>query len=275
MHEDHQLALNVRSEEESMQTKRTWLAAATCAALALGLSVVPGPAGAQDEATVVVVHGIPSVGAVDVCADGSLELLSDVSFGGVAPVEVPAGTYDITVNAADAGTCTGAVLISAPDTAVPAGANVSAVANLTGGTPNLAIYANDLSSVAAGSGRVGVYHAANAPTVDILVDGGPGIDDLAQGDVANADLPAGTYTFTVTSADGSVTAATLPDVPVAAGELLQVFAVGAFPDEGGENPFQVVTNTIALQQETPSTTAPSATTPPATVPPAVSPHLTG
>jgi hypothetical protein len=241
----------------------------------VALSVAPGPVGAQAEATVVVVHGIPSVGPVDVCANGSIELLSDVPFGGVAPVEVEAGTYDITVNAADAGTCTGAVLISAPDTAVPAGANVSVAANLTGGTPNLAVYANDVSSVASGSGRVAVYHAANAPTVDVLVNGGPGIDDLAQGQVADADLPAGSYTFTVTSADGSVTVATLPDVPIVAGELLQVFAVGAFPDESGENPFQVVTNTIALEQQGPSTTAPGSPTPPTASPGVASPHFTG
>jgi hypothetical protein len=258
-----------------MRYMRKGLAVAACVAVASALAVVPTPAGAQDEATVVVVHGIPSVGAVDVCANGSIELLSDISFGGVASVEVPAGTYDLTVNATDPGACAGTVLIGAPDTAVPAGAELSAVANLTGGSPNLAVYPNDVSSIAAGSGRVAVYHAANAPTVDILVDGGLGIDDLAQGDVADADLPAATYTFAVTSADGSVTVATLTDVPVAAGELLQVFAVGAFPDEGGENPFQVVTNTIALQQGASPTAPPSTTTPRVASPQTAAPHFTG
>lgn len=261
-------------------SSKTWTRLGLAVVAAIGLALVPSPApvGAQDQATVVVVHGIPSVGAVDVCANGTIELLSDVPFGGVAPITVDAGTYDLTVNAAAAGDCTGAVLISAPDTAVPAGANVSAVANLVGGTPNLGVYPNDVSEIAAGSGRVAVYHAANAPTVDVLVDGDPGIDDLAPGDVADADLPAGTYTFTVTSADGSVTVATLDDVAVAAGELLQVFAVGAFPDESEENPFQVITNTIELQV-TPTTTAPSSssTTPPAAAAAATasSPNYTG
>jgi hypothetical protein len=244
-------------------SSKTWTRLGLAVVAALGVALVPSPApvGAQDQATVVVVHGIPSVGAVDVCANGTIELLSDVPFGAVATITVDAGTYDLTVNAAAAGDCTGAVLISAPDTVVPAGANVSAVANLTGGTPNLAVYPNDVSDIAAGEGRVGVYHGANAPTVDILVDGGPGIDDLAQGEVANADLPAGTYTFTVTSADGSVTVATLPDVAVGAGELLQVFAVGAFPDENEQNPFQVITNTIELQVTPTTTPAPSSSTP--------------
>ena len=246
---------------------------AACAAL--GLALMPTPVEAGGQATVVVVHGIPSVGPVDVCANGSIELLSNVSFGGVATITVDAGTYDLTVNAADPGTCTGAVLISAPDTAVPAGANVSAVANLVGGSPNLAIYANDVSEIAAGSGRVAVYHAADAPTVDVLVNGGPGIDDLAPGQVANADLPAGSYTFTVTSADGSVTVATLADVPISAGQLVQVFAVGAFPDESEANPFQVVTNSVDLQVTTPSTTAPTTSTPAPVAAAATSPRFTG
>jgi hypothetical protein len=261
--------------EEHTMVRRSWKQIALVAAAALGLVLVPAPVTAQEQATIVVVHGIPSVGAVDVCANGSIELLSDVSYGGVAPISVDAGTYDITVNAAAAGDCTGAVLIDAPDTAVPAGANVSAVANLTGGSPNLAIYPNDVSSIAAGEGRVAVYHAANAPTVDILVNGGPGIDDLAQGQVAEADLPAGSYTFTVTSADGSVTVATLSDVPVAAGQLLQVFAVGAFPDESGENPFGVITNTIALETVTPTEPTTSSTAPAATGGTGTSPRFTG
>ena len=258
----------------SSRMARGWKGLGLLAAAALGVALIPAPATAQEQATVVVVHGIPSVGAVDVCANGSIELLSDVAYGGVAPITVDAGTYDITVNAADAGTCTGAVLISAPDLAVPAGANVSAVANLTGGTPNLAIYPNDVSSIAAGEGRVAVYHAADAPTVDILVDGGPGIDDLAQREVAGADLPAGSYTFTVTSADGSVTVATLSDVPVAAGQLLQVFAVGALPDASEENPFGVVTNTIDLQVVTPTEPTTSSTAPPSTAA-MTSPRFTG
>ncbi len=234
---------------------------AALAALGLGLAVLPTvTSSAQEQATLYVVHGIPSVGPVDVCANGSIELLSDVAFGGVAPLTVDAGTYDLTVQAADAGTCTGATLITLNGAEVPAGANVSVVANLAGGTPNLAVYPNDVSEIAAGNGRVAVYHAANAPTVDVLVNGGPGIDDLAPGQVATADLPDGSYEFTVTSADGSTTVATLSDIPINEGELLQVFAVGAFPDTSGQNPFQVVTNTIELTVETTTTTTAAPTT---------------
>src|SRR4051794_1395842 len=221
--------------------KKTSRILTSIAALGLAIGVVPlvgASSGAADApASVTVVHGIPSVGDVDVCV-GTTALLSAVPFKGVATISVPAGTYDITVNAAATPACSGAVAISAPGTVVPAGAVVSAVANIAGGTPDLAIYANDLSPVAAGSGRVAVYHAANAPAVDILVNGDPGLTDLTQKTVQSADLPAGSYDFTVTPAgDPSTTVLDLPDVSLPAGKLLQVFAVGAVPDEGGQNPF--------------------------------------
>jgi len=238
---------------------------ATAGLVAMSVPILASVTNAADApATVTVVHGIPSVGNVDVCAGGSTALLSDVPFGGVATISVPAGTYELTVKAADANPCTGATAITLDGAVVPAGADVSIVANLTGGTPNLAVYANDVSDVAAGSGRVAVYHAADAPTVDVLVNGGAGISGLAQGQVATADLPTAAYDFTVTPAgDPSTTVLDLPGVTVPAGKLLQVFAVGAVPDPGEQNPFQVVTNLVDLPTATSPTTAPPTTMAPA------------
>jgi hypothetical protein len=251
-----------------MRKKKLGTVLGTLAATGLAAMLVPTLASvtnaADAPATVTVVHGIPSVGNVDVCAGGSTVLLSDVPFGGVATISVPAGTYDLTVKAADATPCTGATAITLDGAVVPAGADVSIVANLTGGTPNLAVYANDVSDVAAGSGRVAVYHAADAPTVDVLVNGGAGISGLAQGQVATADLPTGAYDFTVTPAgDPNTTVLDLPGVTVPAGKLLQVFAVGAVPDPGEQNPFQVVTNLVDLPTASSPTTAPPTTMPPA------------
>jgi hypothetical protein len=253
---------------------------ATVAGLGLAIGLVPvlgATSGAADPpATVTVVHGIPSVGNVDVCVGGTA-LLSAVPFKGVATISVPAGTYDLTVNAAATPACTGAVAISAPGTVVPAGADVSAVANIAGGTPNLAVFVNDVSPVAAGSGRVAVYHAADAPAVDILVNGAVGISDLTQKTVQAADLPTAAYDFTVTPAGSpGTTVLDLPGVTVPAGKLLQVFAVGAVPDEGGQNPFQVITNTIDLPAATTTTVAPT-TAPPAMPAPATgaNPAMTG
>lgn len=246
------------------------------AALVPALSAASGAADAQ--ATVYVVHGIPSVGNVDICVGGSTALLTNVPFKGVAKVMVDPGTYDLTVKAADVTPCTGATAITLDGAAIPAGANISVVANLAGGTPNLAVYANDVSEVASGSGRVAVYHAANAPTVDILVNDGPGIAGLAPKQVLGADLPTAAYDFKVTAAgDPTTVVADLPGVTVPAGQLLQVFAVGAVPDQGGQNPFQVITNAIAIPTAAAPTTAPPTTMPMATPAPATNgtPAVTG
>ncbi|HEY5153197.1 MAG TPA: hypothetical protein VIJ47_00585, partial [Acidimicrobiales bacterium] len=69
----------------------------------------------------------------------------------------------------------------------------------------------------------------------------------------------------------------LDNVTVPAGQLLQVFAVGAVPDDGGQNPFQVITNAVALPTAAAPTTTPPTTMPMAPPAPAVptSPQVTG
>ncbi|MGZ4716393.1 MAG: DUF4397 domain-containing protein [Acidimicrobiales bacterium] len=265
-----------------MRKKKLGTILGALAAVGLVAALVPTLASvtnaADAPASVTVVHGIPSVGNVDVCAGGSTALLTDVPFGGVATISVPAGTYDLTVKVADPTPCAGATAITLDGAVVPAGANVSVVANLTGGMPNLAVYANDVSGVAAGSGRVAVYHAADAPTVDVLVNGAPGISGLAQGQVATADLPTAAYDFTVTPAgDPNTVVLDLPGVTVPAGKLLQVFAVGAVPDTSEQNPFQVITNLVDLPTATTPTTATPTTMAPAAAADATStdPSFTG
>ena len=108
--------------------------------------------------------------------------------------------------------------------AVPSGANVSVVANVEGGTPNLQAFANDLSPVVEGSSRVTVRHTANAPTVDIAVNGTVAIPALAPGAEASEVLPAGTYDFAV-QVDGT-TVLDLPDTAIPAGKNVIVYAVG-------------------------------------------------
>ena len=240
--------------------------------LAALVPALPGTSSAADgDASVTIVHGIPSVGNVDVCVGDTTPLLPDVPFKGVATVTVPGGTYDLSVKLAAATPCTGTTAISAPGTVVPAGANVSVVANLVGGSPNLGVYANEVGPVAAGQGRVAVYHAADAPAVDILVDGSPALTDLAPATVQSADVPTGSYDVVVTPAgDDGTTVLSLPGVEVPAGKLLEVYAVGAVPDPDQQNPFQVITNLVDLTTES-TTTVPAPTVPAptsSTVPPA-------
>ncbi|MFN8026803.1 MAG: hypothetical protein U0W40_10755 [Acidimicrobiia bacterium] len=94
---------------------------------------------------------------------------------------------------------------------MPASANVSAIAGLNDGSPVINIISNDVASIEAGKGQVQVYHAANAPAVDILVNGGPDLSGLAPGASAAADVPARSYDFAVVIA--GTTAPVLSNLP--------------------------------------------------------------
>ena len=178
------------------------------------------------------VHGIPSIGPVDLCADGTTTLAASVGYGAVELV-TPAGgqvPYALTLKAANVAPCTGSVLASTSIPGLPDGLDASVVANIAGGTPNLYIIDNHVES-AAPNGRLEVYHAANAPTLVVKVDGsapsapGPGNPLLRTATPFSVDLPAGDHDITVTLQDGTVVK-DLPNTAITAGELLQVFLVG-------------------------------------------------
>lgn len=196
------------------------------AAMVLALSAFGGVAGAQDTGNVTVVHGIPDL-VVDVYVNGDLTL-EDFSPGDVAgPLALPAGTYDLAITAADAA-IEDAVLTGSAD--LTAGADVSIVAHLQeDGTPTIGIFVNDVSTIAAGEGRLTVRHTAAAPTVDILLADGTevftGVSNPAEG-VAN--LPAATYSVAIAptgaGVDGAVFGPTDLELPEGTNRI--VYATG-------------------------------------------------
>ncbi|MBN2113155.1 MAG: DUF4397 domain-containing protein [Acidimicrobiia bacterium] len=147
------------------------------------------PASAASPAKITVVHGIPgdALGLdkalpVDVClADGS-QLLGSVSFKGsnaAAPLQVPAGTYDIEVrlDTDPAASCEGAAVLAAPLT-VESGKAYTAVAALTAGLVpgaadqlglgiDLFAFQNNANRIGALKARATLGHFADAPAVDI------------------------------------------------------------------------------------------------------------
>jgi hypothetical protein len=184
-------------------------ARALAAAAVAAVAVVPfGAVAAQADTEpelfeVNVVHVVPlEVAAiVDVYAEVGgefVEIVPDLAFESDEVVEVPAGTYPIEVRADDEDT----VLISG-DLVVEG--DTSAVAQLDeSGAPILAQYADDLSPTDEGNARVTVRHAAQAPPVDIAVNGDEVIADLPNGEqLGPVELPAGSYDVE-TSVDGTV-----------------------------------------------------------------------
>ncbi len=222
--------------------KRTLRAAAVGAAIALPLTLVAtAPASAADtpdKATVSVLHAIPGPvleglgvagGLVDVCANGSTELLNDVAPGALATLQVAPGTYTLTVHAG-AGGCASPALLTTQAT-VKAGKNYTVTANLflTGSTdpktavaPTLNVFANNIAKLAKtrkqaiknGLGRVTVRHIAVAPAVDVFVNGTEAFGDLTNPNQVQSKLKKGTYQVAAGLANAGTAGIALGPVPL-------------------------------------------------------------
>lgn len=240
------------------------LAAAVALVLGtIGVATV-GTSGAAPS-NVYVVHGIPGV-TVDVYVnnDFGAPALPGFAPGDVAgPLSLDAATYNIKVFAAGADPNVDAPVID-KDLAVPGDANISVVANVGSGTPDLTPFVNDVSPTEAGNGRVTVRHTAQAPTVDIQVDGADALPGLAAGAEVLAELPAGTYPVGVQVAPDGPVVLGPTDLPVTAGTNTIVYAVGS-ADPASNFPLGLVVQTLQVGEQAP---APTPTTPPTTAAPA-------
>jgi hypothetical protein len=208
-------------------------AAAAAAALPFALA---SPASAADDASVVVVHGVPDL-TVDVYGSADDEysseelLLEDFEPGTITdPVALPGGTYNLAVFPAGDDPA-GDPAIEANDVDVPAGANISVVAHLDeSGTPTLTPFVNDTAPTAAGEGRLVVRHTAAAPAVDVLAGGEPVFTGLTNPNEESADLPAGTVSAAVALAGTTDPVIGPADVDVQEGAATIVYAWGSAED---------------------------------------------
>ena len=196
----------------------------------LALITPAAPTHAAD-ATVSVLHAVPGL-TVDVYANGE-ELIPDFRPGTLTdPLTLPEGTYDLAVYAAGDDPETADPAIEANGVEVPGGADATVVAHLdAGGTPTLTPFVNDTSPVAAGQARVTVRHTAAAPAVDVLADGQPLIQDLANPAEASADVPAGTYSAAVAPAGTQDAVLGPTDLELAEGANTIVYAWGSAEDD--------------------------------------------
>ena len=220
------------------------------------LSMFAAPAGAQAATgTVTVIHGIPGL-TVDVYVNGTLTLEDFAPDTVTAPLQLPAGTYQIAIRPANAAADSAPVL--AGSATLPAGANASIVAHLdASGQPKLTVFVNDTSPLAAGNARLVVRHTAAAPAVDVLANGKPAFTNLTNPNEAKADLPAGTISASVAAA-GTTTPVIGPvDLTLPQGTVTVVYAVGSLDGK--------TLHTVA--QSIPVSTTPAPTSAPAPAPP--------
>lgn len=245
---------------------------ALAAALALLIPAFANRAGAADS-SVYIVHGIPGV-AVDVYAGGTApanKVLTDFQYGRVAgPLAIPAGDLPVIVVATGDDPTVPANQVINQTLTVPSGANVSVAADLVGGTPVLTPFVNDVSAVPEGSSRVTVRHAADAPAVNVLVNGQVAIPNLAAGAQASAVLPAGTYDVQVQLTDGTPLPALSPgSVTIPAAKNVIVYATGSASNDSF--PLGLVQQVI----DVPTTAATTTTAPPAAQGVTATPAVTG
>jgi hypothetical protein len=226
---------------------RTMIRATGAVGTAGALVLLATPATAADTATVAVLHAVPDT-PVDVYANGE-RLIDDFQPGTLTdPLQLPAGSYDLAVFAADAPDGSGTPLLSADSVAVPAGANATVVAHLAAdGTPALMPFVNDVSPVAAGEARVIVRHTAAAPAVDVRAGGTPVVTGLTNPGEESLTVPAGTVNADVTLAGTSTVAIGPADLTLAEGTTNIVYAWGS-QDAG----FELAVQTISGSHSAPS-----------------------
>jgi len=217
------------------------LLAGVAAAAAITLAA-PGGAGAQGDAEIMLLHGIPGV-TVDVAVDGAV-VLPGFEPGAMQDISAFAGETLVNVEVRAAGTED--AVISVPELAVPASGAWTVVAHLTeDGTPTVTPFQNDTSAVADGSGRLTARHTAAAPAVDILAGDARPVEGLANGEEASLDLPAGEVSGLQVAPAGGEAIADVPTVDLAAGTNLIVYAVGSLEDDS----FTFYTQERALESE--------------------------
>ncbi len=202
-------------------------AAAFCVAAA-PFAASPAMAATAD-ASVTIVHGIPNT-PVDVYANGR-KIVSDFMFKTVtSPLSLPAGSYSIAVR--KAGSAADSTPVLSATEQVPAGANLTIVADLTAaGQPALTPFVNDTSAVGSGQGRLVVRHTAAAPAVDVYAGTAKVISGLANRHQQALGVPAGTVSAKVTLAGQTAAVLGPVDVPVTAGMGTVVYAIGSASDK--------------------------------------------
>jgi len=210
---------------------RKTIAAGVVAGFALAAGfIAPAQAISATTADLSVLHGIPDT-PVDVYVNGELTL-DDFQPGDLAgPLDLPAGDYEVALTATDAADASAPIL--GPITlTLAAGSSYTAVAFLDeAGDPTAKLFTNDISTTAAGEGRLTVRHVAAAPAVDILAGGAPVVEDLVNPNEATLNIPAGTVSASVALAGTTEPVLGPADVAVQDGVLTIVYAWGSAEGE--------------------------------------------
>ena len=196
---------------------------------------------AADDAYLYIVHGIPGRDIaenlnpgfpIDVLVNGESCLERGLAFGSTSgPLSFSPGTYDVQISEANTlAPCTNPSIITAK-VALPAGANVTAVAAISGGEPTLLQFADNLTPVTPGYARFVLVQSADAGALQATLtqldvkDPKTFTVTVSPGKQQGINVPDGTYLVQVT-ASGSTTVLATEQIDLADQSVNFAYAVG-------------------------------------------------
>ena len=198
--------------------------------LLLLVPATPGTRAATKAApgTVTIVQAVPER-TVQVRVDG--KAVSGATEVGefLGPLRLPAGSHELAFSDESGGT----LVTSTLD--VEAGSTSDVVLHLPaaqGGKPVVSSYATPTDPIGPGKARVLVAHTATVAPADVWVNGQIVFTNIANGEFATADVPAGTHVVELLPTGSTAKPILGPlDLTVAAGTVSMVYAVGS-PQDG-------------------------------------------
>ncbi|WP_238164332.1 DUF4397 domain-containing protein [Kribbella pittospori] len=186
-------------------------------------AVLTAPADAAAGGNLYVVQGLPGK-KLDISIDGKPVAGAVATAKLVGPFGVAAGKRMVTAKQ-------GGKLVIQREVTVGSGASIDVVIHQPvspTGAPLITTYANKLDAVPADKGGLRVAHDAAVGPADIRVNGKVAFANVANGESLEAVVPAATYKVDIVPAGATSPVVLGPmDLPIKAGYLTRVFAVGA------------------------------------------------
>lgn len=199
---------------------RAALAGAVITAIAVGGTGGVSRA-APEEGNVAIIQAVPKA-SLSVAVDGR-EVKQDMAEGAiVGPLSLPPGPHEVTFgDGADE---------TASTFEVKAGKTTDVVLHRpaeVGGTPVVSVYPSPTGPLGPGKARVLLAHTATTAPADVQVDGQIVFTNIANGEFAQADVPAGSHEVALFPSGLTADAILGPlDVTLEPGTLTSVYAVG-------------------------------------------------
>jgi hypothetical protein len=193
------------------------------AATALLASVSAPGAAAPATGQITIVQAVPG-SSMSVAIDGATKV-RDAEVGAVlGPYSLPAGPHEVVFTGATGGPMSTTIEVQASSSSDV----VLHLPAARGGDPVVNTYETPLSPIGPGKARVLVAHTATVAPADVVVDGATVFTNIANGEYADADVPAGQHTASLvpTGTTGDPILGPLT-VDLAAGTATMIYAVGS------------------------------------------------